>query len=115
FAGQTPYTRDEIFQASRVLEVFTRGALSTGEGLKMVGDIAAGTQNDLENTAFWIGRLYDALESGRPIGEMLMRLQEMGALTGEGRARIEKLAKSGQDITRIWPEVTKEFARFDGM
>lgn len=115
FAGQTPYTRDEIFQASRVLEVFTRGALSTGEGLKLVGDVAAGTQNDLENTAFWFGRLYDALESGRPVGEMLMRLQEIGALTGEGRARIEELAKSGQDITRIWPEVTKEFARFDGM
>ncbi len=115
FAGQTPYTRDEIFQASRVLEVFTRGALSTGDGLKMVGDIAAGTQNEFERVAFWVGRLYDALESGRPIGEMLMRLQEMGALTGEGRERIEKLAKSGQDITRIWPEVAKEFSRFDGM
>lgn len=115
FAGQTPYTRDEIFQASRVLEVFTKGALSTGEGLRMVGDIAAGTQQDFGNVALWMGRLYDAMASGRPVGEMTSRLQEMGAISGDARARIEALAESGGKINDIWPRVTKEFERYDGM
>lgn len=115
FAGQTPYKREEIYEASRVLEVFTKGALSTGEGLKMVGDIAAGTQQQFGDVALWVGRLYDAMQSGRPVGEMTSRLQEMGAIDGMARDKIEKLAKSGQKIAKTWPVVTKEFSRFDGM
>lgn len=115
FAGQTPYARDEIYEASRVLEVFTKGALSTGDGLRLVGDIAAGTQQDFNDVALWMGRLYDAMAAGRPVGEMTSRLQEMGAISGDARARIEALAESGEDITKIWPEVTKEFSRYDGM
>lgn len=115
FAGQTPYARDEIYEASRILEIFTKGALSTGDGLRLVGDIAAGTQQEFGDVALWIGRLYDAMAAGRPVGEMTSRLQEMGAISGDARARIEALAESGEDITKIWPEVTKEFSRYDGM
>lgn len=115
FAGHTPFTRQEIWRSSRQLELLTRGALSTGKGLTMVGDIAAGTVQPFEEVALWVGRLYDGLESGRPIGEAARRLQEMGALSGEARARIEALADSGKDISEIWPLVAKEFSRFDGL
>ncbi|MBU5441206.1 hypothetical protein [Paenibacillus sp. MSJ-34] len=115
FAGQTPYRRDEIYEASRVLQVFTGNALSTGDGLKMVGDIAAGTQQQFGDVALWIGRLYDALSANRPVGEMTSRLQEMGAINGAARDRIEKLADSGMKISKTWPQVTKELSRFDGM
>lgn len=115
FAGQTPFKRDDIFEASRILEVFTRGALSTGEGLKMVGDIAAGTQTEFIDVALWTGRLYDAMDAGRPVGEMTSRLMEMGAIGGDARDRIERLAESGQDISEIWPQVTKEFERWNGL
>lgn len=115
FAGQTPYARDEIYEASRVLEVFTKGALSTGDGLKLVGDVAAGTQQEFGDVALWMGRLYDAMASGRPVGEMTSRLQEMGAISGSARARLEALAESGKDISKTWPEVTKEFERYNGM
>lgn len=115
FAGQTPFTRDSIFEASRILEVFTKGALSTGDGLKMVGDIAAGTQQEFTDVALWVGRMYDSLSAGRPVGEMTSRLQEMGAISGDARDRIEQLADSGKDIKDIWPQVTKEFERYDDM
>lgn len=114
FARKTPFLRDEIYEASRILEVFTRGALSTGKGLRLVGDIASGTGNDFKDVALWMGRLYDAMASGRPIGEMTARLQEMGAISGSGRAKLEQLAKSGKKISEIWPEVEKVFARFEG-
>lgn len=115
FAGLTPYTRDEVYEASRVLQVFTGNALSTGDGLRMVGDIAAGTQQPFGEVALWTGRLYDAMASGRPVGEMTSRLQEMGAISGDARDRLEKLADSGLDISKTWPKATEEFARFDGM
>ena len=114
FAGQTPFMRDEIYEASRILEVFTRGALSTSKGLKLVGDVAAGTGQDYKDVALWIGRLYDAMASGRPVGLMTARLQEMGAISGEQRAILEQLAKSGKDIAYIWPEAEKVFSRFEG-
>ncbi|MFW5436559.1 hypothetical protein [Paenibacillus apiarius] len=115
FAGQTPYKREEIYDASRILQVFTGNALSTGDELKRIGDIAAGTKQPFGDVALWVGRLYDALKSGRPVGEMTSRLQEMGAINGEARAGIEALAESGQDISKIWPIVTQGFSKFDGM
>ena len=114
FAGQTPFLRDEIYEASRILEVFTRGALSTSKGLKLVGDVAAGTGQDYKDVALWIGRLYDAMASGRPVGEMTSRLQEMGAISGQQRALLEDLAKSGKDISQTWPQAEKVFSRFEG-
>lgn len=115
FAGQTPFTRDEIFEASRVLQVFTGDALSTADGLKTVGDVASGTQQDFKEVAVWMGRLYSGMKAGQPIGEATARLQEMGAISGDSRAKLEALAKSGRDISETWPEATAEFAQFDGM
>jgi hypothetical protein len=115
FAGSTPFTRDEIYESSRILQVFTGNALSTGEGLRMVGDIAAGTQQQFGDVALWVGRLYDAMAAGRPVGEMTSRLQEMGAISGAGRERLEQLAASGKMISETWPLATQEFTRFDGM
>lgn len=115
FAGQTPYKREEIYDASRILQVFTGNALSTGDELKRIGDIAAGTKQPFGDVALWVGRLYDSLKSGRPVGEMTSRLQEMGAINGEARAGIEALAESGQDISKIWPIVTQGFSKFDGL
>jgi hypothetical protein len=115
FAGQTPFTRQEIWRSSRQLELLTGGALSTGAGLQMVGDIAAGTIQPFEEVAMWVGRLYDGLQSGRPIGQAAMRLQEMGALSGESRAKLEKLAESGKNISKTWPLAAQEFERFAGL
>ncbi|USD81930.1 transglycosylase SLT domain-containing protein [Bacillus safensis] len=115
FAGQTPFTRDEIFESSRVLQVFTGNALSTTEGMKLVGDVAAGVQRPFSEVALWMGRLYDGIKSGRPIGDATAALQEMGAISGDARGKLEKLAESGKDISKTWPEVTKEFGKYNDM
>ncbi len=115
FAGQTPFTRDEIFESSRVLQVFTGNALSTTEGMKLVGDVAAGVQRPFSEVALWMGRLYDGIKSGRPIGDATAALQEMGAISGDARGKLENLAKSGKDISKTWPEVTKEFGKYNDM
>lgn len=104
FARETPFDLAGITRASRQLEVLTKGALSTGKGLEMVGNVAAMTGGEFDNISMWIGRLYDSLQSGRPFGEAMMRLQELGAISGADRTRIEELAagtkKAGTAINK---------------
>lgn len=122
FAGQTPFTRDEIYQASKVLETYTSGKLATPEsvgGLRQIGDIAAGTGADYTSVANAMGQMYVNMSAGNGIGDSLMSLRLMGALSAEAQAKIESLAeavKSGSmDIDTAWAQVSTQFSRFDGM
>ena len=119
FGASTPFELPEIVEASRTLQVFTKGVLATGDGLRLVGDVAAGTGTPIKETAIWFGRLYDAMQSGRPFGEAAQRLQEMGALSGDGRAQVEKLTgavKNGSmTMNQAWAGVSKEFSSFSGL
>ena len=114
FAADTPFEMPEVAKASRVLEVLTKGALSTGQGLRMVGDVAATTQQPFEELALHIGRLYDGLQSGRPVGEALARLQELGVISGDVRSRIEELQKSGAAGNEVWQVAAGALGRFSG-
>lgn len=119
FAQTTPFELPEVVNASKVLQVFTGDALSTGKGLQLVGDVAAGTGSNFGETAMWFGRLYDAMKSGKPFGEATMRLQEMGAMSGGSRAKIEALAAKVKDgsmtMDEAWQTAGGEFGRFAGM
>lgn len=115
FAGSTPFTRDEIYQASRTLQVFTGNALSTGKGLKMVGDVAAGTNSDFSDVALWVGRMYDGMKNHQAIGEATAALQEMGAISGQDRTKLEALAASNKKISQTWPQAMKAFQKYDGL
>lgn len=115
FAVSTPFQLPEVVEASRVLEVFGGRVLATGENLRMIGDIAAGVNQPFQDVAFWVGRMYDAIQSGRPFGEAAMRLQEMGALSGDTRAKLEQLQKSGADASEIFGVFADEVGgRFAG-
>lgn len=115
FAGSTPFTRDEIYQASRTLQVFTGNALSTGKGLKMVGDVAAGTNSEFSDVALWVGRVYDGMKNHQTIGEATAALQEMGAISGQDRTKLEALAASNKKISQTWPQAMKAFQKYDGL
>ncbi len=95
FGAETPFDLPEVLASSKVLQVFTKGVLASGKGLTLVGDIAAGTNQPFQDVAFWVGRMYDALSSGRPAGEAFFRLQEMGAISGDLRSKLEKMAEGG--------------------
>jgi len=121
FAATTPFQIKGVVAASKQLEVMTRGALSTGKGLRLVGDIAAGTAKTSEelswqfqNVSMWVGRLYDGLKSGRPVGEAMMRLSEMGVVSGDTRNKMEELSKSGESFTKMWSVFEKDAGRFSG-
>lgn len=114
FAADTPFEIPEVVQASRTLELMTKGALSTGAGLRMVGDAASAAQMPFSEMAMWVGRMYDGLMSGRPVGEALMRLQEMAVISGDVRGKIEALQKSGASGAEVWAVAEAAFGKFTG-
>ena len=114
FAAHTPFQLPEVAAASRTLETLTDGALSTGQGLTMVGDVASGTNTPFEELAVTIGRLYSGLDSGRPVGEAMQRLQEVGAITPEVRTKLEMLQAEGKKGSEVWRVAAEDLARFSG-
>jgi hypothetical protein len=114
FAARTPFQLSEIAEASKTLEVLTRGAISTGESLRMVGDAAAVSGQSMQSVAFWTGRLYDGLQAGRPIGEAANRLMEMGLITGQTRAKLEDMNASGVEFNQVWAVATEGMAKTKG-
>ena len=114
FADKTPFEIEGIAEASKMLEVLGRGDLSGIKTITMVGDAAAVAGRELNEVAFWIGRFYDGVKSGRPVGEAATRLQEMGLITGDLRARIESLNQAGGDMTVVWGEVEAALGRTKG-
>lgn len=114
FAAHTPFQLPEVAAASRTLETLTNGVLSTGQGLTMIGDVASGTNTPFEELAVTIGRLYSGLDSGRPVGEAMQRLQEIGAITPGVRAKLEKLQAEGEKGSEVWRVAAEDLARFSG-
>jgi hypothetical protein len=115
FANTTPFELPEVAKASKILETLTRGALSTSDGLRLVGDTAAATGQPFDELAVWVGRLYDGLDSGRPVGEALARLQELGVMSGDVRGQIEALQKEGKKGPEVWAVAEASLGKFGGM
>lgn len=114
FAADTPFELGEVAQASRTLETLTKGALSTGKGLTLVGDVASAAQQPFAELATHIGRLYDGLQGGRPVGEAMARLQELGLIAGDVREKIEQMQSGGQKGQSVWAVAQAELQRFSG-
>ncbi|MBS5508302.1 MAG: hypothetical protein KHX31_06675 [Akkermansia sp.] len=114
FAAHTPFQLPGIASASKILETLTDGALSTGDGLRLVGDTASGCNSAIEDMAVTIGRLYSGLDSGRPVGEAMQRMQELGAISPDVRAKLESLQAAGKKGAEVWKVAADELAKFSG-
>ena len=114
FSAKTPFQIEGIMDAYQQLLTFTEGALATEEGLKLVGDAAAGRGKDFAEVAYWTGRLYSALKNGDPFMDSVSAMQRMGIAGGTIRGDLEKLTKSGADFGTKWAVVEKSLLRFTG-
>ena len=114
FAVVTPFELPEIVEANKMLEVLTQGALSTAAGMTLVGNAASVAGTEFSDTARMVGRLYDGLMSGRPVGEATMRLQEMGVISGTVRNQLESMQAAGASGLEIWKVMEKQLSRNAG-
>lgn len=113
FGAETPFEVDGIAKASKILQTFGGTALATGEGLRMVGDSAAMAGVPIEELSIWIGRAYDGLKNGKPIGEASARLQELALISGETRNKIEELNATGRN-KEAWDTLQKSLDKNKG-
>lgn len=115
FAAVTPFAFGEVQQASLLLQTFGGNALNTTKTLTLVGDVASGTNQSFQEVAFWAGRMYSAMQSGQPFGEAAMRMQEMGAISGDTLLQLQKMQAAGASGTEMWNVFTGSLGRFNGM
>ena len=92
FAAKTPFEISELAATSKLLEVMGGKLISTGDGLRLVGDAAAMAGQPLEEVGLHIGRVFSAITSGTSAGESVNRLQELGLITGATKIKFEELA-----------------------
>lgn len=97
FANTTPFELNGVAQASKLLQAFTGPALSTGDGLRLVGDAAAAVGQPLEAVSMWFGRLYAGLKDGQPLGEPIQNLTQLGLISSEARKSL--MALQGQALS----------------
>lgn len=114
FAKDTPFETEPIIQASRQLRVFGGAGLDTTANLRLFGDTAAATNADLGQLTFWIGRLYSAAQAGKPFGEALQNLQELGVLSPQVVTKLSDMSEKGAKFGDVWKVVTGDLGRFNG-
>lgn len=114
FAVKTPFEIGEIVEANKLLQTLTQGALANEKGMTLVGDAASVAGQAFSSVAQYVGRLYDGLMSGRPVGEATMRLQEMAIISGTVRNQIESMQAANVSGLEIWKVVEKQLQRNAG-
>jgi len=92
FAASTPFAIEELAATSKLLEVMGGKLISTGDGLRLVGDAAAMAGQPIQEVASHVGSLFSAITSGTSAGESVSRLQELGLITGATKIKFEELA-----------------------
>lgn len=114
FAVESPFKLNDIVQGDRSLQSLTKGALATKDAMSMIGDAAAQAGSDFGTMAEHVGKLYDGLQAGRPIGDVLFRLQDLGVISGTARNQIEALQESGAGFNEVWRVVEGQLRRSAG-
>lgn len=113
--GDTPpFSLDEFARASRQMMVMTDGILGYKDSLKLVGDAAAATGNDLESISHAVGRLYAFIRDGEPIGRAANELRNMGILTPAVVTELKNMQEAGASSVEIWAKVEEALSRYNG-
>lgn len=114
FAAKTPFQMEGIAEASRMLYVFSAGALGTKDTLRLIGDAASATGNRLEELSTWVGRAFSKISGGKEFGREAMRLQELGVLTPQVRQAMEELQAAGASSAEVWLKLRDSLEQYQG-
>lgn len=114
FAGKTPFETGPIIEASRMLETMGGASLNTMANLTLIGDAAAATSAPIEDLGVQVGRMYANMQAGKPFGEALMRLGELGVVGPQARQELEALQKSGASADEQFAALQKALGKYSG-
>lgn len=114
FAAKTPFETGPIIEASRLMQVFGGDALNTAENLTLIGDTAAAVGAPIEDVSFWVSRAYAAIQGGQPFGEAAQNLMQLGAVSPDVVAEMNRLAESGASADEIFAVLQGHMGGFTG-
>jgi hypothetical protein len=114
FAKKTPFETGPIIAASKHLQLFGGDALNSQANLTLLGDASAASGAAFEEVAFWTGRMYASLQAGKPIGEAMMRMTELGIVTPQARLKIEALASTAGGGQKAFEAFQQSLGQFTG-
>lgn len=114
FAKKTPFETGPIIAASKHLETFGGAALNNMKNLTLLGDAAAATGAPIEDLGFWVGRMYSNLAAGKPVGEAIARLTELGVISPETARQLEGVAASGKSVEEKFAVMQAGLGKFEG-
>lgn len=103
-----------LVAGTQTLDKLTAGALSSGRGLQLVADVAAGLRRNFEQLAPHIGNAYNALMSGGRSEGALQQLVQMGAISAETQKELLALQAAGKQGPEVWAVLEQSLSRFNG-
>lgn len=95
-------------------EILARFGVANQTVERQVADVAAGTGQSYAAVAQQIGRLYDMLDNGQPIGRVAVQLERSGILTADWVSQLEKAQKAGADQARLHAMLTEALSKYNG-
>jgi hypothetical protein len=113
--GKSTFDISELGAVIRQMEIMTDGALSSGRGLQLLMDTAAGTETPLASVADALGRVYGQIQAGDPeLGRGMQQLIMLGAINATTKNQIETLAAAGASSAAQWAALSGALGRFNG-
>lgn len=97
--------------ASRTLEIMTKGAMGSAKSMKFLEGSAIATGSSLENVAFSYGEMHNAIANGEPIAAAAGEMIKMGLVTAEAARNIDKLQSGGAAFGTILAALNAEIQR----
>jgi hypothetical protein len=97
---------EDLVEANKSLQVFTRGAYTSIQATKQVGEVALATGNSIQDTARAVGSFYDQLRSGQPVGQAAEQLRQMGIISGSTADELTNMSETGADVTTTFGALT---------
>jgi hypothetical protein len=105
-----PFKFEELAEANKSLEIFTRGAYSSVQATQEVGKAALASGNSIQDTARAVGMFYDNLRSGVPIRGAAEQLRQMGLISQATADNLSNLNETGADTSTVFAELTQSLA-----
>lgn len=113
-AAETPFETDELIRTSRLLQSLGGDSLAGADGLRMIGDTAAATGQNIEGVAFAVGRLKAGMDAGISVAEFTLRLVEMGLISMDTKRKLDALALGQGTQAEGWKAAQEALSRYSG-
>lgn len=104
-SNRGPFRFEQLIEANRSLQIFTRGAFSSLEATQAIGRVAIGTGNDITDVSRAVGLFYDELHNGRPVNDATDAMRQMGVISEATARHLNKMAEGQQDVNAVLGEL----------